>query len=181
MAIRVAGFSNLGSTGLRKTLDLLVSRQSAKIIQEHAKLMYKQLQMAAKEWQALVREKLSQPVKGDYFKGTYIRNTSLWPRMQQGRLVKAILKPKVSYSEAHRGQRRNQIRFKVENFYGPRVETIGVLLDEMVETNPAYSNIGGKKPFAGWLVRANREWDRLLEQRGIGSGARFLRRQMKGK
>jgi len=156
MAIRVTGFNK----GLRKTLELIVSKNSEEIILATKSRMLKQLRRAAKDWQRVIREALSKPVKGDYKKGTYQRNTSLWPRMQQGRLRNAIKvpTPEAFYRANETSLRKNQIRFKVSNFYTDYVSGVGVTLDEMTDEN-------GKKPFAGWLTRANRQWDLVMKQR----------------
>ena len=159
MAIRNTGFTNLGNTGLRKTLELLISKQSEKIILIQKDRILEKLREVAVAWRKLVREELSKPVqkRGD---GSYIRNTDLWPRMEEGRLVRAINTPQtgVFYRENERSLRKNQMRFKVTNFYSSYIQTVGVELDEMTDT-------GGKKPFAGWLVRANRHWDTLMKER----------------
>ena len=155
MALKLADFT--GRNGIRKTLDALVSKHSKKIIERYKNRYIEDLELAAKEWQAAVRAELSKPVQR--IGGMYIRNTSLWPRMQQGRLVRDIQRPTVTYAQEKR-DRINQIRFKISNFYGTYIETMGVYLNFMVEPET-----GEAKPFAGWLTRANNIWDNVMRER----------------
>jgi len=158
MAIKFTKYS--GQNNVTGSIDTLISKRSQAIVDEYAEQYQEDLNDAMKEWQQTVRDKLSEPVQRSG--GFYIRNTSLWPRMQQRRLVRAIEQPSVrkSIRQGLTSDRKNQIRFTISNFYGPRVESIGVYLDQMKEPGT-----GRLKPFAGWLTRANDIWRDLIKLR----------------
>jgi hypothetical protein len=161
MAVRISNFSKVFETSLMTAVEGIVSKRSEFIIKEYQETMQDSLEAGAKEWQNDIRKALSKPVIGVYGTSSYVPNTSLFPRMLEGRLVAAIKKPniKASYTASPQKLRKNQIRFIMSNFYGGRVQTIGNLLDKMTDRE------GRAKPFAGWIQRANHIWFNIMTER----------------
>jgi len=155
------------SGSIEKEFDVILNKRKALYMKQYAEALGDRLQEDAEEWQRDVRELLSEPVQGTYGTSSYVPNKSLYPRKNKGRLVNAILVPKITkrYSSKSFKLRRNQVRYTLTNFYGERVRTIGVRLDAMRQMNPNAPGFGRKKTFSGWMKRVKSVWTLIMFRR----------------
>lgn len=147
-------------TDIEKQITAIIRKQSARILDEQAPIIEKQMEAAAGAWQVSVRQSLSVQVPQPWGPDTP-RNLSQWPKRRTGKLQMSILRPNIQWAvrdenfKARRGTAT--LEFTARDFYGDIADFgYGDKLNTMRDFTPVepYTDLG-VKPFSGWKNRAN--------------------------
>lgn len=175
MSARVRSLRVRGRSGILDTVSMIITRQSASIINSKKEQMLKNMRTAREKWRKHVRKLLSVPAEKQG--AGYKRNLSLWPKLRKGNLRDAILEPEILVERrtAQSGIRKNQIVFTFKDFYGVTA------IDRSRKFLDMKDSSGNPPPFADWMNRANALWyDYMISHGKMAKSKKYASRRKKG-